>query len=56
LLGFGLRAFSMHPAQLPVVKERILGSRLAEARALALRVLESDDPARTQELLAELNA
>jgi phosphotransferase system enzyme I (PtsI) len=56
LLGFGLRAFSMHPAQLPVVKERILGSRLAEARALALRVLENDDPARTQELLAELNA
>ena len=55
LLGFGLRNFSMHPAQLPVVKERILGSRLAEARALAVRVLESDDPARTQELLAELN-
>ncbi len=56
LLGFGLRNFSMHPAQLPVVKERILGSRLAAARELALRVLESDDPARTQELLAELNA
>jgi phosphotransferase system enzyme I (PtsI) len=55
LLGFGLRNFSMHPAQLPVVKERILGSRLAEARALAERVLESDDPARTLELLAELN-
>jgi phosphotransferase system enzyme I (PtsI) len=55
LLGFGLRNFSMHPAQLPVVKERILGSRLAEARALAVRVLESDDPARTQELLTELN-
>ena len=56
LLGFGLRNFSMHPAQLPAIKERVLRTSLAEARPLALKVLRSSDPGRTRELLAKLNA
>jgi phosphotransferase system enzyme I (PtsI) len=56
LLGFGLRNFSMHPAQLLAVKERILRTNLAEAQPLAQRVLRQSDPAKTRELLARLNA
>jgi phosphotransferase system enzyme I (PtsI) len=56
LLGFGLRNFSMHPAQLLAVKERVLKTDLALARPLAQRILRQSDPARTRELLAKLNA
>jgi phosphotransferase system enzyme I (PtsI) len=56
LLGVGLRNFSMHPAQLPAIKERILRTNLTEVRPLAQRVLRSTDPRRTRELLARLNA
>jgi len=55
LLGFGLRSFSMHPAQLLEVKERVLRTDLAQVQALAQKVLRSTDPARTRELLARLN-
>ncbi len=56
LLGIGLRNFSMHPAQLLAIKERILRTNLNEVRPLAQRVLRSADPRRTRELLARLNA
>jgi phosphotransferase system enzyme I (PtsI) len=56
LLGFGLRSFSMHPAQLLAIKERVLKTNLAQAQPLAQRVLRQSDPARTRELLARLNA
>jgi phosphotransferase system enzyme I (PtsI) len=56
LLGFGLRNFSMHPAQLLEIKERVLRTSLARARPLAAKVLRSADAARTRELLARLNA
>ncbi|MDW8468133.1 MAG: phosphoenolpyruvate--protein phosphotransferase [Burkholderiales bacterium] len=56
LLGFGLRNFSMHPAQLLAVKERVLKTDLAHARPLARRILRQSDPARARELLAKLNA
>ena len=56
LLGVGLRNFSMHPAQLLTIKERILRTNLAEVRPLAQRVLRSSDPGRTRDLLARLNA
>ncbi len=56
LLGFGLRSFSMHPAQLLAIKERVLRTNLAEAQPLAQRVLRQSDPAKTRELLARLNA
>jgi phosphotransferase system enzyme I (PtsI) len=56
LLGFGLRNFSMHPAQLLEIKERVLRTSLARARPLAAKVLRSADAAKTRELLARLNA
>ena len=56
LLGFGLRNFSMHPAHLLAVKQRILRTNLAEVQALAQRVLRASDPAKTRELLAKLNS
>jgi len=56
LLGFGLRSFSMHPTQLPTIKERVLRTDLAQTRALAQRVLRSDDPGRIRDLIAKLNA
>ena len=56
LLGLGLRNFSMHPAQLLAIKERILRTNVGEHRQLVQRVLRSVDPARTRELLAKLNA
>ena len=45
LLGMGLRSFSMHPAQVAAIKQRILR---ADARKCGLRidqVLRADDPA-----------
>jgi phosphotransferase system enzyme I (PtsI) len=56
LLGFGLRNFSMHPAQLLAIKQRVLRTDLAAAEPLAQKVLRSSDAARTRELLAQLNA
>jgi phosphotransferase system enzyme I (PtsI) len=56
LLGFGLRNFSMHAAQLPAIKERVLHTSLAQVQPLARKVLRSSDPAKTRELLARLNS
>jgi phosphoenolpyruvate-protein phosphotransferase (PTS system enzyme I) len=55
LLGFGLRQFSMHPAQLLAVKQQVLRTSATEARALARRMLRTDDPEKRQQLLARLN-
>jgi phosphoenolpyruvate-protein phosphotransferase (PTS system enzyme I) len=55
LLGLGLRNFSMHPSQLLPIKDRILRTKLSEVQALAQRVLHTSDPAKTRELLAQLN-
>ncbi len=51
LLAMGLRNFSMHPSQIPSVKQRVLradASRLAEVLP---QLLESPDPQRAAELL-----
>ncbi len=56
LLGLGLRNFSMHPSQLLAIKERILRTNLAEVQTLAQRVLRASDPAKTKELLTQLNS
>src|SRR6266404_7475450 len=56
LLGLGLRNFSKHPSQLLPIKERILRTSLAEVQTHAQRVLRATDPAKTRELLNELNA
>ena len=56
LLGLGLRNFSMHPAQLLAIKERVLKTSIADIMPMAARVLRSTDSRRTQELLDKLNA
>jgi phosphotransferase system enzyme I (PtsI) len=55
LLGMGLRNFSMHPAQLLTIKERVLRASIGDGHALVQRVLRSTDPAKTRELLGKLN-
>jgi phosphotransferase system enzyme I (PtsI) len=55
LLGFGLKEFSMHPAQLPAVKQRILQTGLEGARSGARRILSAQDPDKIQLLLERLN-
>ena len=47
LLGMGLTCFSMHPSQIPSVKQRILRADAQRLAAGLPRILESDDPART---------
>jgi phosphotransferase system enzyme I (PtsI) len=56
LLGMGLRQFSMHPAQLLVVKQQVLRSSIPEVEVMAQRILRTEDPERTRALLAKLNA
>jgi phosphotransferase system enzyme I (PtsI) len=56
LLGMGLTEFSMHPAQLLAVKQRVLTTDVATLRALVDRMRRADDPARVVALLDKLNA
>jgi phosphotransferase system enzyme I (PtsI) len=56
LLGFGLREFSMHPAQLLAIKHEVLRTRIKDVEKAAARVCRELDPARARTLLAKLNA
>ena len=56
LLGFGLRQFSMHPANLLAIKQQVLKSDLADLAQLANRILRAVDPDKTRQLLEKLNA
>ena len=56
LLGFGLRDFSMHPANLLLVKQRVLMSNLTDIEPIVARILKADDPDKLRSLLAKLNA
>ncbi|SCY56321.1 phosphoenolpyruvate--protein phosphotransferase [Nitrosospira sp. Nsp13] len=56
LLGFGLRLFSMHPAQLLTVKREVLRSSLSDIIPLTQKILKADDPAKIQALLVKLNS
>jgi phosphotransferase system enzyme I (PtsI) len=56
LLGFGLREFSMHPAQLLAIKQQVLRTRIREVERPAARVYLAHDPAKARALLAKLNA
>jgi phosphoenolpyruvate-protein phosphotransferase (PTS system enzyme I) len=56
LLGFGLRNFSMHPAQLLTIKQRVLTSSIADCEGAANRILRTDDPEKIISALAKLNA
>lgn len=51
LLGMGLRAFSMHPAQLLAVKQEILRADMAKCASVAKRVLAASEPERIRALL-----
>jgi phosphotransferase system enzyme I (PtsI) len=56
LLGFGLRNFSMHPANVLTVKQRVLISSIPEIEPLANRILKAEDPEKMLSLLEKLNA
>jgi phosphotransferase system enzyme I (PtsI) len=56
LLGMGLTEFSMHPAHILAVKQRVLTSDVTEFRALVDRMRRSDDPSRVAAMLERLNA
>lgn len=56
LLGVGLRQFSMNPAQVPGVKQRVLTASLPEIATLTQKILRADGPIKIRELLDRLNA
>ncbi|HQO28533.1 MAG TPA: phosphoenolpyruvate--protein phosphotransferase [Accumulibacter sp.] len=56
LIGMGLRQFSMHPAQILAVKQRIMQSHYAELAPLVRRMLRHEEPGRIREQLDKLNA
>jgi phosphotransferase system enzyme I (PtsI) len=56
LLGFGLRHFSMHPASLLTVKQRVLTTSLPDIAPHVARMLKSDEPEKLVSLLEKLNA
>ena len=56
LLGFGLRHFSMHPANLLAVKQRVLSTSLPDIAPIIARMLKTDEPDRMLSLLEKLNA
>ncbi|HDO33646.1 MAG TPA: phosphoenolpyruvate--protein phosphotransferase, partial [Chromatiales bacterium] len=56
LLGLGLTEFSMHPASLLEVKHIVNESHAGELGDLADRLLETDTPEETAQLLRRLGA
>ncbi|MEH0166173.1 phosphoenolpyruvate--protein phosphotransferase [Roseateles microcysteis] len=50
LLSMGLRSFSMHPAQIPSVKQRILRADSAKLAGALPAILASEDPQETARL------
>jgi phosphotransferase system enzyme I (PtsI) len=55
LLGFGLRQFSMHPAQLLRVKQEVLRSNVPVITPITHKMLKTDDPVKIHQLLKKLN-
>ncbi len=56
LLGFGLRHFSMHPASILAVKQRVLTTSLPDISSVVARVMKTDEPEKLVALIEKLNA
>ncbi|MDR1709039.1 MAG: phosphoenolpyruvate--protein phosphotransferase [Candidatus Accumulibacter sp.] len=56
LLGLGLRQFSMYPARIPVVKQRIKQSDISEIEPVVRRIVRLDESSKIEEQVARLNA
>ena len=56
LLGMGLRQFSMFPAQIPEVKQKIKQSNISELIPAVRRIVKLEESAKIQEALERLNA
>ncbi|MEO6929769.1 MAG: putative PEP-binding protein, partial [Casimicrobiaceae bacterium] len=56
LLGLGLTGFSMHPAHLLPVKQKLLRSDYAALKLQVDRIRRSDDPQKIARMLEQLNA
>jgi phosphotransferase system enzyme I (PtsI) len=56
LLGLGLRQFSMFPAQIPAVKQRIKQSDIAEIEPVVRRIVRLEESAKIEEQVERLNA
>lgn len=55
LLGMGLRQFSMHPARIPEVKQKVKKSNVEELSVQVKKILRVDDPLRIKEQIERLN-
>lgn len=55
LLGFGLRQFSMHPAQMLAVKRQVLQSDVPNLTPVARKILGNQDIDKIEPLLQKLN-
>jgi phosphotransferase system enzyme I (PtsI) len=56
LLGLGLRDFSMHPAHVPTVKQRVLTSDVSAIKPVVDRMKRTESPVKLAALLDKLNA
>ena len=56
LLGLGLTNFSMHPAHLLAIKQRVLSSDTVGAKRIVDRMRRTDEPEKLAGLLERLNA
>ena len=55
LLGMGLRQFSMHPAQIPAIKQRVKQSDVSELTPVVRRLLRLEESTKIQEQIDRLN-
>ena len=55
LLGMGLRQFSMYPAQIPAVKQRVKQSDITEIAPIVRRILRLEESSKIQEQIERLN-
>ena len=56
LLGMGLRNFSMHPASVLAVKQRVLTTSLADIAPAVARIMKADEPEKLVTMIEKLNA